>query len=80
MPLRASECHGSGPGWTVTGRSGWPPRGYGYPIPPIWHAESDRKLTDLRKALEEERFSVLWAEGRAVSLDQAVECALSVDR
>ncbi|MSP13055.1 MAG: tetratricopeptide repeat protein [Chloroflexi bacterium] len=41
-----------------------------------WRAENDRTASALRAQLEETVFAIAWAEGQAMSLDQAVAYAL----
>jgi len=43
--------------------------------PPTAPGEDD-ELSDLRKSLGDEAFDLAWAEGRAMSLEQAVAYAL----
>jgi hypothetical protein len=43
------------------------------PHPRNWY---DREVTGARTALGEEAFAAAWAEGRAMSLEQAIHCAL----
>jgi hypothetical protein len=47
----------------------------GTPLPPIDRERYERALADARRALGEERFAALWAEGEAMTLDQAVALA-----
>jgi non-specific serine/threonine protein kinase len=46
-------------------------------IDPADQAEYQRILSGLRSALGEEAFAALWAEGAAMRLEAAVDCALS---
>ena len=48
----------------------------GAPLPSADRAEHDRSVAAVRTALGEEAFAAAWAEGRAISLEQAVEYAL----
>ncbi len=48
----------------------------GSPRPPNEREEYERGLATVREALGEEVFSAAWAEGRAMSLEQAIEYAL----
>jgi predicted ATPase/DNA-binding SARP family transcriptional activator len=43
---------------------------------PVWQADRDRASTETRSRLGEQRFQELLGEGRALTLDQAVELAL----
>jgi predicted ATPase/class 3 adenylate cyclase len=48
-----------------------------WPLPPVDHTEYyDRLVAETRVALGEERFAAIWAEGRAMSWEQAVGHAL----
>ena len=49
------------------------------PVPPAERAEYDRSLSDLRSAAGAPRFDHAWAEGKAMTLNQAFEYALSVE-
>jgi hypothetical protein len=42
------------------------------PLRPIWRAEMDRAVTAARAALGEEAFAAAWAQGRAMTLEEAV--------
>jgi predicted ATPase len=46
------------------------------PLPPAERAEHDRSVAAVRTALGEEAFAAAWAEGRAMSLEEAVSHAL----
>jgi predicted ATPase len=48
----------------------------GAPAPPIDRPELDRRETSLRETLGEQAFALAWAEGRAMTLEQSVACAL----
>jgi len=48
----------------------------GAPLPPSERAKYDRLLAAARAALEEEGFAAAWAEGRRMTVEQAVEYAL----
>src|SRR5262249_39811276 len=48
----------------------------GWPLPPNEREEYDRYRSAARKALGEEPFAVAWAEGRAMTPEQAVADAL----
>jgi predicted ATPase/class 3 adenylate cyclase len=43
---------------------------------PVDQPESERQLAALRAQLGEERFAAAWAEGRALTMDQAIEYGL----
>jgi hypothetical protein len=49
----------------------------GAPLPPAERAEHDRSVAAVRTTLGEEAFAAAWAEGRAMSRDQAVAFALT---
>ncbi len=51
----------------------------GAPLPAMYHYEYERTVSALRTILGEEAFAVAWAEGQAMTLEQAVEFALEVD-
>jgi len=44
----------------------------GAPMPPVYRAEYERALAAARTALGEEAFATAWAQGRAMSPDQAL--------
>jgi hypothetical protein len=44
----------------------------GAPLPPVERAHYDRSVAATRAALGEEAFAAAWAEGRALSLEQAI--------
>jgi len=47
------------------------------PIPPADRAEYETLMLNLRAALGDEVFAAVWAEGRALSLDEAVALAMA---
>jgi tetratricopeptide (TPR) repeat protein len=49
----------------------------GSPLPPVEREEQDQIIAAARSALEENAFAVAWAEGQAMSLEQAVAYALA---
>ena len=49
----------------------------GASLPPADHDQHEGTVTTLRAELGEELFAAAWAEGRAMSLEEAVEFALS---
>jgi hypothetical protein len=49
----------------------------GAPLPPSERADLDRDIAAMRLALGEEAFSAAWEAGRAMSLSQAVNDALT---
>jgi hypothetical protein len=49
------------------------------PLPPADRVDYDRQLAVLRIDLDETTFAAAWAEGRAMTLEQAIEYALAVD-
>jgi hypothetical protein len=46
------------------------------PLPPPRRTIHDRTVDAARAALGEEAFAAAWAEGRELTLDQAISCAL----
>jgi hypothetical protein len=46
----------------------------------FWRAINDRDLADVRASLGDETFAAAWAEGRAMTLEQAVAYALDKGR
>jgi predicted ATPase/class 3 adenylate cyclase/Tfp pilus assembly protein PilF len=48
----------------------------GVPLPPADRAEHERSVAAVRTALGEEAFAAAWAEGRAMSLEEAIKYAL----
>jgi LuxR family maltose regulon positive regulatory protein len=51
----------------------------GLPLPPIEREEYDHHLAAVRAALSPELFAPLWAQGRAMTVEQAAECAHGED-
>jgi predicted ATPase/DNA-binding SARP family transcriptional activator len=49
----------------------------GFPIPPIEQYIYDRRVAEARAALDEVRFTQRWEAGRRLSLEQAVEVAMT---
>ncbi len=49
----------------------------GTPIPPIAHADYDAQVKTLRSAVEENDFAATWAAGKAMTLEEAIACAIS---
>jgi len=49
----------------------------GHHIQPTDQDDYDRSINDARTRLDEETFKTIWAEGRTMSLDEAVEFALN---
>jgi hypothetical protein len=49
----------------------------GAPLQPDLLSDHDQALAAMRTALGEEGFATAWAEGRAMSLDQAISLALA---
>ncbi|MBI1741930.1 tetratricopeptide repeat protein [Candidatus Acetothermia bacterium] len=47
------------------------------PLPPVDRDDHDRFLATMRTKLGEKTFALAWAEGRTMTLDQAIEYALS---
>jgi predicted ATPase len=50
----------------------------GAPLAPIYRCDHDRTLACLRNALKEQELAVAWADGRAISVEQAVAEALAL--
>jgi non-specific serine/threonine protein kinase len=48
----------------------------GAPLQPVLKADHDRAVAAMRTLLSEETFAAAWAEGRAMTLEQAIACAL----
>jgi hypothetical protein len=48
----------------------------GAPLPPAERAEHHRSAAAVRTVLGEAAFTAAWAEGRAMSLDDAIAAAL----
>jgi hypothetical protein len=48
-------------------------------LPPVERSEYDEYVATARTAMDGRSFSAAWAEGRAMSLDQAVGLALDAD-
>ena len=46
------------------------------PMRPIEHLEYDREVSDLRTNMDEAAFVNAWAEGRALTMEQAIEYVL----
>jgi len=51
----------------------------GTPMPPFLQPEFERSVTALRAALGKEAFATEWKKGRAMTLEEAVQYALSFD-
>jgi predicted ATPase/DNA-binding SARP family transcriptional activator len=49
----------------------------GVPLPPAEQAECDRQLAQARSTLGKDAFAAAWEEGRAMTLEQAIEYALA---
>ncbi len=49
----------------------------GIPLPPSDRAEYDRRVSAVAAALGQERLAAVWAEGRAMTLEQVIEYALN---
>ena len=49
-------------------------------VPPIWGAEHERSVAAIRAQLGEARLARLWAEGEAMTLEQAVSYALEAGK
>ena len=48
-----------------------------FPLPPAHHSDYNRPLAVIRAALNEEAFNAAWAEGQTMTLEQAIESALT---
>jgi hypothetical protein len=48
----------------------------GAPLPPQEQVDHERRLAALRAALDEPTFDAAWAEGRAMTLEEAVAEAM----
>lgn len=51
---------------------------YNHTIQPSDQADYDRSIDDTRALLEKDAFETAWAEGRAMTLEEAVENALEI--
>jgi hypothetical protein len=49
------------------------------PMMPIERPEYDREVNDLRNNMEEATFARVWAEGRALTMEQAIKYALEIE-
>jgi non-specific serine/threonine protein kinase len=49
------------------------------PLPPADRAEHDRSVASVRTAMGDEALAAAWAEGRAMSIEAAIACALDED-
>ena len=49
----------------------------GCPVPPQGQAAHDRNLADLRVAMGQDTFAVAWAEGRAMTMEQAIHLIIA---
>jgi predicted ATPase/DNA-binding CsgD family transcriptional regulator len=49
----------------------------GAPLPPIWQARLERALGQARRTLGDAAASEAWAEGRAMSLEAVIDCAMA---
>jgi hypothetical protein len=68
QPVRATRLLAVGTAWLETGNE---------PFQPQDQAEYDHDLSAARRALDEATFAAAWAEGRAMSPEQAIACALA---
>jgi len=50
------------------------------PMTAVEHIEYEREVADLRAGMEEKVFTTAWAEGRAMTMDQAIDFALERSR
>jgi predicted ATPase/class 3 adenylate cyclase len=53
--------------------------GLGTPLPPVYRADYERAVAAARTQLGEQAFATAWAEGRTMTLEQAVNEALKWD-
>ncbi len=49
------------------------------PMTPLEQAAYDREVNDLRANMDETAFDKAWAEGKAMTLEQAISCALATE-
>lgn len=49
----------------------------GVPLPPVDHKDNERLVTAVRALLDPADFEAVWAEGRAMTTEDAVACALN---
>ena len=50
---------------------------FGSPLSPAKHEKQEREMTAVRETLGEDAFAAAWAQGRAMTMEQAIEYALS---
>ncbi len=51
----------------------------GTPVPPVNRAEYERNVRAMRAQIDEKAFAAAWAEGRAMTLQQATAYALGTE-
>ncbi len=51
----------------------------GAPLPPVDRRRYDVAIADIRAQLDEPTFAAAWAEGQAMTLEQAIAYALERD-
>lgn len=51
----------------------------GSPLPPAERGEYEQKVAEARTAFGEENFAPLWAEGRALTMEEAIEFAIETE-
>jgi hypothetical protein len=49
------------------------------PVPPVDQTDYERTVAAARAHLDEATFAAAWAEGRAMTLEQAIDLALAVN-
>jgi predicted ATPase/DNA-binding CsgD family transcriptional regulator len=79
--IMASVLEGLAEMVAAQGKSAWAARLWGAaealretmgtPLPPMYHADYERSIADARARLGEKAFATAWAEGRAMSPEQA---------
>jgi hypothetical protein len=67
---RAARLYGAADAWRES---------LGFPLTPVRRIHCDQDTVFLRTLLGEEAFAAAWAEGQALSLEQAVAYALEAD-
>jgi predicted ATPase/class 3 adenylate cyclase/DNA-binding CsgD family transcriptional regulator len=83
LTLEGVACITVGPGWAdraarLLGAAQAMQAVTGAPSPPSAAADYQRTVADARRMLGPERFDAAWAEGAALSLEEAVDLALAI--
>ena len=67
----AARLYGAAEAWRETAH---------VPLHPSFRTDYDRSVSAVRAGMDEETFAAEWAEGRAMSLEDAVEYALTIEK